>query len=84
MVGVNISGLPLRSGVEADVLYDDDSIQVNLMQQGGGMITRIQVAVEGDQVVLKVWEPENWATPEPQQTLVLGKVAQDAEQDDAE
>ncbi len=81
---VNISDLPLRSGVEADVLCDTGVIQVNLMQQGGGMITRIQVAVEDDQVVLKVWDPENWATPEPQQTLVLGKVAQDAEQDDAE
>jgi len=73
MPDVELNGLALEGGVEpatVEVLHNaGGSLQINVLGRDGGMGNRIDLGVDGDKVVLRLWQPGHWSNHDPWQVL---------------
>ena len=76
---INISRLKLEHGIygsaEFEIIHlDNEDLRINIHDRGQTMLTRIELAVGNDTVILKLWESEKWTDKLPHKEIILGKL----------
>jgi hypothetical protein len=75
MPKLELNDLTLEWGADpatVEILHEaGGALRINLMRRDGGMGNRIEVAAEGDAVVLRVWAQEHWAADQTRQRLTV-------------
>ena len=76
---INISRLKLEYGIhgsaEFEIIHlDNEDLRINIHDRDQTMLTRIELAVEKDTVILKLWKPEKWTDKLPHKEIILGKL----------
>lgn len=78
MIKINLDGLRLENRVEAtsiEIIHQDrENLRINILDRDGMMLTRIEVGVEDDTVMLKTWMPDRWVENDPHNKYPLAHI----------
>lgn len=77
MIKINLGGLKLETQTEtpsatAEIIHEDGNhLRINILDRDERMLTRVEIEVEGNTILLKAWEPTNWVKRIPDHEILL-------------
>ena len=78
MTMINLEGLKLefsKEAITAGVIYNSgEHLRINIHDRDGTILTRVEIAVEDDAVVLKTWVPRRWEKNSPDHKFLLARL----------